>query len=162
MTVVLNLSSNAHLTWKQKAYFPKGWNLKSEKTFLAFFFFLAIVINTGPEIKPNLRQLERHVNALIKMTSREGKRFSRAAAVSIHSPPSLTAPPPGWLGQCLCYWSRSAETLPCLSGFPAACLCPAAAPADSQSDTGRRRPGGWWWHRGDYKKRKEKKSRKYR
>lgn len=48
--------------------------------------------------------------------------------------PFLTMPPPRWPGQCLCYWSQSAETLPCLSDFPAACLCPAAAPADFQSD----------------------------
>lgn len=47
--------------------------------------------------------------------------------------PSLTAPPPGWQGQCLCYWNQSEGTWPCPSGFPAACLCPAAAPAGSQS-----------------------------
>lgn len=80
------------------------------------------------------------------------RRKMTVQAMNIYCPPSLTAPPPGWPGQCLCYWSRSAETWPCPWGFRAACLCPAAAPADSQSDTRRRRRRRRWWEGGGAEK----------
>lgn len=52
------------------------------------------------------------------------------------SVPSQRVPPPGWPGQCQCYWSQSVETSPCPSGSLAACPYHTAAPADSQSGGG--------------------------